>query len=286
MTPLKLGAHTSIAGGLTRAFEEGEEIKADVIQIFSKNQRQWIGKDYSQKDLAAFHQKRTASKIDAVMIHTSYLINLASDNPETLTKSIDALVDELHRAHMLQIPFVVLHPGSHLGKGEAEGITAIAQNLRLVFERAENDDVTVLLEITAGQGTNLGYRYEHLRDIIDQCDYTQQTAVCLDTCHMFAAGYDIRTPEAWDNAITDFDKVIGLDKLKGFHFNDSKHPLGSKKDRHERIGQGDIGESGFRSILQDKRVNHLPMILEVPGGLEAYKADIELLRQLAKQPTH
>ncbi len=281
MTSLKLGAHTSIAGGLTRAFEEGEEIKADVIQIFSKNQRQWLGKAYSEADLATYREKRAVSNIEPVMIHTSYLINLASDNPDTLAKSIDALVDELQRAHVLQIPYVVLHPGSHLGAGEAEGIAAIAKNLRIVFERAEIDDVTVLLEITAGQGTNLGYRYEHLRDIIAQCHYPQQTAVCVDTCHMFAAGYDIRTPAAWDNAITEFDNVIGLGKLKGFHFNDSKHPLGSKKDRHERIGQGEIGETGFRNILQDKRVNHLPMILEVPGGLEAYKADIELLRQLA-----
>ena len=283
MTVLKLGAHTSIAGSLARAFEEGKEINADVIQIFSKNQRQWTAKPFNEEDLTAFRQARAAVSIEPVMIHTSYLINLAATNTDTLQKSIDALVDELQRAHVLQIPYVVLHPGSHLGAGESEGIAAIASNLQKVFEQAEIEDVTVLLEITAGQGTNLGYRYEHLRDIIEQCGYPRQTAVCLDTCHMFAAGYDIRTPETWDNAITEFDKVIGLDKLKGFHFNDSKHPLGSKKDRHERIGQGDIGESGFRSILQDKRVNHLPMILEVPGGLEAYKADIELLRQLAAQ---
>lgn len=278
-----LGAHTSTSGGLFNAIEEGKEIKADVLQIFSKNQRQWVGRDYKQGEVEKFHQAIEDSGIRPVMIHTSYLINLASTNEDTLENSIEAMVDELHRCHLLKIPYVVLHPGSHLNAGEEIGIRKISENLKKVVDKANVDDVIILLETTAGQGTNLGYTFEQLREMMDQAGVDSHLAVCVDTCHIFAAGYDIRTPEAWQKTKQAFDNVIGLSKLKGFHLNDSQKDLGSKVDRHDRIGKGLLGVKPFEIILNDPDMKGLPMILEVPGGTKAYKQDLKKLRGLFKK---
>lgn len=281
MGKLHLGAHTSISGGIFNAIYEGRDIGADVVQIFSKNQRQWLGRDYTAEELDKYFQAIAETGVWPVMIHTSYLINLAATNPATLEKSVTALIDELKRAATLKIPYVVLHPGSHLNAGEAAGLKAIAANLRKVVEASATPSVTVLLEATAGQGSNLGYTFEQLRDIMAESGVSERLGVCLDTCHIFAAGYDIRTAAAWQQTRAAFDKIIGRDKLRGFHLNDSKHPPGSRKDRHERIGQGELGLEAFRVILNDPQVNHLPMILEVPGGTEAYAQDLQRLRDLA-----
>ncbi len=281
MEKLNLGAHTSISGGVFNAIYEGRDIRADVVQIFSKNQRQWLGRDYSAEELDKYFQAIAETGVRPVMIHTSYLINLAATNPDTMEKSVTALIDELKRAARLQIPYVVLHPGSHLDAGEEAGVQAIAGNLRQVVEAAEAPSVTILLEATAGQGSNLGYTFEQLRDIMAESGVSERLGVCLDTCHIFAAGYDIRTAAAWQQTRAAFDKIIGLEKLRGVHLNDSKHPLGSRKDRHERIGEGELGSEAFRVILNDPQVNHLPMILEVPGGTAAYAEDLQLLRGLA-----
>jgi len=278
----KLGAHTSIAGGIFNAILQGQEIKADVVQIFSKNQRQWVGKDYSAEALEKYFQAIAETGVQPVMIHTSYLINLGSTNDETVKKSVAALSDEIKRAHILKIPYIVLHPGSHTGAGEAAGIQKIAENLKKTLESADAADVTVLLETTAGQGTNLGYTFEQLRDIIDHSRMKARLGICLDTCHIFTAGYDIRTAEGWRQTRDDFAKIIGLDKLMGFHLNDSKQPFASRKDRHERIGKGEIGIASFEAILNDPLVQHVPMILEIPGGVEAYAEDLTLLRGLLK----
>jgi deoxyribonuclease-4 len=273
-----LGAHTSTSGGLFNAIEEGKEIKADVLQIFSKNQRQWIGRDYKKGEVEQFHQAIEDSGIRPVMIHTSYLINLASTNEATLKNSLEAMVDELHRCHLLKIPYVVLHPGSHLNAGEEAGIQKIAQNLNKVVNKADVDDVIILLETTAGQGTNLGYTFEQLREMMDQSKVDKHLGVCMDTCHIFTAGYDIRTPQAWQKTKQSFDNVIGLHKLKGLHLNDSQKDLGSKVDRHDRIGKGLLGIEPFQIILNDPDMRGLPMILEVPGGPKAYKQDLKILR--------
>lgn len=279
----RLGAHTSTSGGLINAIVEGKQIKADVLQIFSKNQKQWKGRDYKEGEVEEFHQAIKESGIRPVMIHTSYLINLASINEQTLSNSIDALIDEMKRCHTLKIPYLVLHPGSHLNAGEEVGIRKIAQNLAKVVKKADANDVIILLETTAGQGTNLGYTFEQLRQMMDQSGVDKQLGVCLDTCHVFAAGYDIRTVPAWKKTKQTFDNVIGLHKLKGIHLNDSQKDLGSKVDRHDRIGKGLLGIKPFEIILKDPDMREIPMILEVPDGPKAYKQDLRKLRALFKE---
>ncbi|RMF60936.1 MAG: deoxyribonuclease IV [Calditrichaeota bacterium] len=273
-----LGAHTSIAGGVFTAIRQGVEIEADVVQIFSKNQRQWLGKPYSEEELETYFKEREETGIHPVVIHDSYLINLASPKKDILEKSIQAFADELQRGITLKIPYVLTHPGSHLGEGESFGIKQIGESLKQCWEMAGDDNIMIILETTAGQGTNLGYTFEQIRDMIDSSGIEPHVGVCIDTCHIFAAGYDIRSKEAWEQTLDRFDEVIGLSKLKLFHLNDSRHELGSRKDRHARIGEGFIGKEGFETLLNNSRVNHLPMILEIPGGLEAYREDLILLR--------
>lgn len=280
-----LGAHTSIAGGVFNAIKIGQEIGANVVQIFSKNQRQWSGKPYSDEELETYFRLREETGIHPALVHDTYLINLASPDAETLKKSLAAFTDEIQRTSTLKIPYLVAHPGSHAGSGEEAGVRRVAESLRRCWESAAVSGVIILLETTAGQGTNLGYTFAQLRDMIALSGIEAHLGVCIDTCHVFAAGYDIRTPEGWEQTVQEFDRVIGLAKLKAFHFNDSLHPLGSRKDRHERIGRGEIGTAGFRLILNDVRVNRLPMILEIPGGQDADKADLELLRTLAAERT-
>lgn len=275
-----IGAHTSIAGGVFNAISNGEKIDADVVQIFSKSQRQWEGREYHAEELAQFFQLQAENGIRPVVIHNSYLINLANPDPAKREKSIKAFCDEMRRAGILQIPYLLTHPGSHLGSGESTGVTQIARGLKETWERSKIPSVEIILETTAGQGSNLGNRFEHIRDIIDQSGIEDHLGVCIDTCHIFAAGYDMRTAESWEETISEFDRIIGLDKLRLFHLNDSAKPFDSRRDRHSRIGQGEIGIEGFRALMNDNRVANLPMILEVPGGLDGYREDIALLRSL------
>ncbi len=278
-----LGAHTSIAGGVFNAIKIGEEIGAEVVQIFSKNQRQWGGRPYSEEELETYFRLREETGIQPVMVHDTYLINLASPEPETLNKSLAAFIDEIQRTSTLKIPYLVAHPGSHAGAGEKTGVRRVAESLRRCWESAAAPGVIILLETTAGQGSNLGYTFAQLRDMIALSGIEAHLGVCIDTCHIFAAGYDIRSAEGWEKTVQEFDRVIGLPKLKAFHFNDSLHAPGSRKDRHERIGRGEIGAEAFRLILNDARVNRRPMILEIPGGREADKEDLELLRGMAAE---
>jgi len=276
-----LGAHTSIAGGVFNAVKIGQEIGAAVIQIFSKNQRQWSGRPYSEEELETYFRLREETGIHPALVHDTYLINLASPEPETLKKSLAAFTDEIQRTSTLKIPYLVAHPGAHAGSGEEAGVRRAAESLRRCWESAAASGVMILLETTAGQGSNLGYTFAQLRDMIALSGVEAHLGVCVDTCHVFAAGYDIRSAEGWEKTVQEFDRVIGLPKLKAFHFNDSLHPLGSRKDRHERIGRGEIGAEAFRLILNDARVNRRPMILEIPGGRDADKADLDLLRGMA-----
>ncbi len=280
-----LGAHTSIAGGVFNAIKAGREIGADVVQIFSKNQRQWSGRAYSDEELATYFRLREETGIQPAMVHDTYLINLASPDAETLNKSLAAFIDEIQRTSTLKIPYLVAHPGSHAGAGEKTGVRRVAESLRRCWESAAVSGVIILLETTAGQGSNLGYTFAQLRDMIALSGVEAHLGVCIDTCHVFAAGYDIRTAEGWEKTVQEFERIIGLPKLKAFHFNDSRHALGSRKDRHERIGRGEIGAEGFRLILNDARVNRLPMILEIPGGRDADKEDLDLLRGMAAEGT-
>ncbi len=275
----RLGAHMSVAGGVSKALDRGESIGCDTIQIFTRNNNRWTSKPLDPKEIERFHQRVQETGIWPVFSHAAYLINLASPKEELWKKSIDAFIDELQRAEALHLLGVVLHPGSHMGEGEEAGIKRIAQALDLCHEATPGYQTLTLLEITAGTGDHLGYRFEQLAAIRDRVKHPERVAFCFDTCHAFAAGYDIRTREGYEAVMEEFDRILGLERLKAFHFNDSKHPLGSRKDRHEHIGKGYIGLDGFRWIVNDPRFEDVPMVLETPKSKDMHE-DVENLRVL------
>jgi len=279
---LLLGAHMSIAGGTPMALERALQVESNVLQIFVKNNNRWEGKILLDEEVELFRNSWTNSTIQEVVAHDSYLINLASPKNELWIRSINALVEELNRCERLGLSYLVAHPGAHVGSGEAEGIRRIAKALDQVHEKSGNINVKVALETTAGQGSNIGYRFEHLRDILDICRYPERVSVCVDTCHVFAAGYDIREEKEYLRIMNRFDRVVGLDKVCLFHFNDSKRELGSRVDRHDHIGEGKIGVNAFAFILNDSRFEDVPKILETPKGKtnREDRRNLELLRSL------
>ena len=254
----------SIAGGLHCAFERAVETGCDCFQVFVKNQRQWTAPPISDDQIRAWQEMRRKTGLDTIIAHDTYLINLASPDAGNLKKSTDAFTDELERCEALDIPGLVAHPGSHLGEGEEKGLKRIAKALNAIHRRTKGYAVRTLLEITAGQGTNLGYRFEHLATIIDRVAEPERLAVCFDTCHAFAAGYNLDTD--YDAIMGEFDETIGVERIACFHMNDSKTPLGSRVDRHEHIGQGHVHRNAFRKIINDPRFGGIPMILETPKG--------------------
>jgi len=284
MTTHLLGAHTSTQGGVSAAITLAEKLNFTAIQIFTKNNNQWKGKVLTQNDADEFKQKLSRSSIKVVVSHDSYLINLCSSKPELLEKSREAFVDELERCEMLGIPYLNFHPGAHGGMGEEEGIKLIAESLNLAHEKTKNFKVKSMLEATAGQGTAIGYTFEHLKKIIDLVDEKDRMCVCIDTAHIFAAGYDIKDKKNYNKVIKAFDEIIGLDLLRCFHMNDSKKPLASRVDRHDHIGKGFIGLEGFTNIMNDKRLLHIPKILETPKGKEQLEdlENIKTLKSLCK----
>ncbi len=275
-----LGAHVSIGGGVEKSVQRGEELGCEAIQIFSKNQRQWKSAPLSDESAALFRNHFQKSDIRSVVIHDSYLINLASPNADMLTKSREAFLDEMKRADQLNIPFLVLHPGSHMKTGERTGLQRIAESLEYVLSQQSDGRVQLLLETTSGQGDHLGYCFEHLAKIISLVSQTDRLGVCYDTSHTFESGYDIRTEAAYEETFKQFDRIIGLGRLKVFHLNDSKTDLGSRVDRHENIGEGHLGFEPFRFLVNDRRFIDHPMILETPGGDAFYQKNLELLRSL------
>lgn len=278
-----LGAHTSIAGGLPNAIYSGEKIGCEVVQLFSKNQIQWKSKPLAEEEVARFKQAVRKTKVLPVVVHDSYLINLASADTIIFQKSFTAVIDELQRCELLDIPYLVMHPGAHSGRGEKEGMNQIADSLNKIFKQMERNKTILLLETTGGQGSHLGYTFEQLKYIIDRSGGNEKIGVCLDTAHIFAAGYDLRTQKSWEISKKQFDKIIGLQKLKIIHANDSKKDLGSRIDRHDRIGKGRIGSKGFSILLKDPDLKKIPFILEIPGGEKAYKEDLRLLKRLRNQ---
>jgi deoxyribonuclease-4 len=247
--PFLIGAHMSIAGGIWQAVDRACEIGATALQIFLKNSNQWRGKPLSTDETERFRERVALSGIAPPIAHAGYLINLASPDAKTSSQSAEALRDELERANSLDLPGVVLHPGAHLGQGETEGLRQVAERINRILDATKDNQVAIYLETTAGQGTCLGYRFEQLAEIIDQVENKRRVAVCLDTCHVFAAGYPIHIPAGVDAALKNFDETIGLDRLAVIHVNDSKKPFGSHRDRHEHIGQGEMGEAGFLESL-------------------------------------
>ena len=258
----RLGFHLSAAGGVFNAIDEAAELGINALQIFTKNSNRWTAPPLKGSDIALFKEKWSAIDDLSITSHTGYLINLAGDG-ENLEKSILLMKDEILRAHLLGIKYLVLHPGNHKEKGIEAGIKSIAENLDQIFSEDETE-VVVLLETTAGQGSSVGHRFEHIRDIIAASKYHSRLGVCLDTCHIFAAGYDISTPEGYLSTMDEFNRTIGFDRLKLFHFNDSKKGTGSKVDRHEHIGLGIIGGTGLSLLLNDERFDHIDYIMETP----------------------
>ena len=278
MSP-RFGAHVSTAGGVSKAFDRAESVGCDTMQIFTRNNNRWATKPIDEKEIARWHERWRQSDVRPVVSHASYLINLASSDDALWEKSIDAFVDELERAEALGLLGVVLHPGSPKDDGEAYGIRRIASALDICHQRTAGFEPLTLLETTAGTGKHLGYRFEQLAAMRSEASEPGRIAICFDTCHVFAAGYEIRTPEGYAQTMAQFDEHIGLDLLRCFHFNDSKFDLGSRKDRHEHIGKGFIGLEGFRNIINDPRFASIPMILETPKSKDLHE-DVENLAVL------
>ena len=277
-----LGAHVSTAGGVDKAPVNGKSLGCEAIQVFTRNQMQWRARPLSELEIAGFREGLKECGIGLAVSHDSYLINLGSSEPVTLQKSLDAFADEIERCEQLGIPFLVFHPGSHVGSGEAAGLQRIADSLNAVLGRKPKYRTQVLLENTAGQGSNLGYRFEQLAEILAMTDNPNRLGVCLDTCHLFASGYDLRTLSTYEATFHKFDTIVGLGRVKVFHLNDSKKSLGSRVDRHENIGEGELGLEPFRFLLNDPRFAGLAMLLETPGGDEAYRIDLTTLRSLKR----
>ena len=261
-----IGAHVSAAGGVENAPIRADEIGAKAFALFTKNQRQWEGPPLSEENIKEFKKncEELGYSMDHVMPHDSYLINLGHPEKDKLQKSRDAFLDEMQRCEQLGIKLLNFHPGSHLNKHSPEAcLRTIAESINWTLERTEG--VTAVIENTAGQGTNMGFRFEQLAEIIDQVEDKSRVGVCIDTCHAYAAGYDISTEEGFKDTFQEFEQSVGFNYLKGMHLNDSKKELGSKVDRHDSIGEGEIGLEGFRLLMRDERFDGIPMILETPN---------------------
>lgn len=276
---MPLGAHMSVSGGVDKAIDRGHKVGCKTIQIFTRTPRQWKMREFSEQEVEDFKRKREEAGINPVFAHDTYLINLGSPDEELWRRSIAVLEDELARGDALDLPFLVVHPGSHVGQGEEAGLARIAEALSLVLTKKPGYRAQILLEITAGQGSNLGHNFQQLARLIKLTESGERLGICFDTCHAFAAGYEIRTPKGYDTTFDELNELIGLERLKVFHLNDSKGDLGSRLDRHEHIGKGRLGLEPFRMILNDERFRGLPMVLETPKGPKM-EEDIENLRVL------
>ena len=274
-----LGCHVSIENSLEKAPERGRELGCDAIQIFTSNQMQWKGVPVADETAEKFLNYQAKHKIAMVIAHDSYLVNLASPEPVKLAMSRKAFIEEIRRSQALKIPYIVFHPGSHMGAGVDFALRKIAESLDYAIEKTPDCRPMFLLETTAGQGTNVGNAFEELRQIIDYSAYPERLGICFDTCHAYAAGYDLVSPAKYDETFARFDDVIGLSRLKCFHLNDSKKPLGSRVDRHANLGDGFLGWEVFYRLINDDRFGNLPMILETPGGDENFAKEIASLKK-------
>ena len=274
----------SIEGGLFRALERGHSIGCATIQIFTRNNARWAARDLMEEEVAQFQAIRDQHSIQPVFAHCSYLINLASQN-EFHKKSIEALKTEVLRAERLGLPFVVLHPGAHMGQGETEGLLRVAAALNEVIDATSQARCKIVIENTAGQGSCVGCKFEHLEYLWNHAIDRNRVGFCIDTCHLFAAGYDIRTTRDYERTFVSLLRYVPLESIFAFHLNDSKKPLGSHVDRHEHIGKGQIGTSAFRCLLNDPRFVHVPKVLETPKGKDLAEDVVNLkrLRRMIKK---
>jgi deoxyribonuclease IV len=272
------GAHVSVSGGLHEAFRRAEEFECESIQIFTKSQLQWKAKPLEPEDIEKWLDAWEAAGWPPCFVHDSYLINLCSPDEELRTKSVGGLVDEVERAALLAIPWVNTHPGSHKGAGEQIGLDNCVKSVKEVLARTEDCGTGILLETTAGQGNDLGAKFEQLADILERVNQPERMGVCVDTCHIFAGGYDLKSAEGYERTWREFERIVGLGQLRAFHLNDSKFPLGARRDRHAPIGKGEIGAAGFRMLARDARFAGLPAATELPD--EDTPGSIALLKSL------
>jgi deoxyribonuclease IV len=276
-----LGAHMSIAGGVSQSLERGNQIGCECIQIFTRSSRQWAAKPYPADEIEAFKQARKETGIRMVVAHDSYLVNLGALDEKLRKKSIAAFIDELQRCEVLEVPYLISHPGAHMGAGEAAGIKTIAASIDQAHKACNGYSVKIALEITAGQGSVLGSRFEQMARIFDAVKENERLRLCFDTEHAFAAGYDLRIEEGYEQAFSELDRHIGFKRLVAFHINDSMKPLNSHVDRHEHIGKGHLGLETFRRLVNDPRFAGIPMCLETEPGPDMKDIAIDL-RQLEK----
>lgn len=278
-----LGAHVSTSGGIHNSIKNGNNLKCDAIQIFLANPNRWESKPPTEEVIEKFSEAWKGSPIQDVIVHDIHLSNLASPKKDVLEKSRVQFKGMMELSQTVGVQHIVTHLGAHLGEGEDFGLKQLSDSFDLLFETSEAPDVVVLLETTAGQGTNLGYRFEHLRDVIGMSKYPDRFGVCLDTCHVFAAGYDIRTESDCDSTFDKFDEIIGLERLKAFHINDAKSEYQSRVDRHEHIGEGNIGTTAFTYILNDSRFAETPLIIETPNMNTMHGKNLTTLRGLVNE---
>jgi deoxyribonuclease-4 len=280
---LRIGAHMSIAGGVSKAVDRAELHGCEALQIFGKNANRWIGPPLDRLEVRRFRSRVEATGIHPVVSHASYLINLATTAPPLRAMSIDAFVDELDRAHALGLLGVVIHPGTCTVGPEADGLRLIAEAIGTAFRRRPRRPTMVLLEHTAGQGRVLGWRFEQLAEILAHLDGSPRVGVCLDTCHLAASGYDIVSPSGYEETFAAFDRLVGFDRLRVFHGNDSKKPCGSRVDRHEHVGEGCLGLEPFRRLLHDRRFDGLPILIETEKSVDAERPNAIVVDPLDKK---
>ncbi len=275
-----MGAHMPTVGGLHNALTSGRDIGCTAVQLFTGNPRQWQPPALTDDAVAQFRQTLADTAMPFVVAHDSYLINLAAPDPKVMGASRRAMRDELVRADALGIGWVVTHMGAHLNTGEEAGLEALIGSVRRLLEETDGLASGIAMETTAGQGTGLGYLFEHLATVIEGSGGSPRLGVCLDTCHIFAAGYDIRDADCFKETLDRFDATIGLDRLKAIHVNDAKKPLGSRVDRHEHLGKGEVGEEAFRLLVNEPRLAAIPLVLETPESETMHKVNLEYLRGL------
>ena len=273
-----IGAHMPTKGGLHKAVENGKAIGCTALQVFTSSPQMWHSKDITDDQIEKLDQALTQTGIGHphIVSHDSYLINLCAPSEETQTKSINALARELTRCGQLGIPYVVSHMGAHMKQGEEEGLKIVAEKTVEILKESP-EDVTLLMETTAGQGSSLNYKFEHLATLFDLTKAPKNLAVCLDTCHIFAAGYDIRTKETYEATFEEFERLVGCDKIKVIHCNDSKKEFASKKDRHEHLGEGEIGPEAFKCLVNDDRWTNTPILVETPDADDMHAVNVQRL---------
>jgi deoxyribonuclease-4 len=277
----RFGAHMPTAGGLHNAIYSGRDVGCEVVQVFTKSPQQWKAREITDEDVEAFLRAQEETGTGCLAAHDTYLINPASADPELLQKSRDALADELVRSSRLRIPFVVMHQGALGGAEEADALRRLADSVKFALDRGPSDGSVLLLETTAGQGQCLGHRFEQIAFILNDVGETDRLGICLDTCHLFAAGYDLRDAESYQRTMTELDELVGLHRVRLVHANDSKRELGSRVDRHANIGEGHLGLEAFRLLLTDPRLAHVPVVLETPKAGDMDPVNLAALRRAA-----